>query len=320
MKHYQLALGIPLGLLPAYQRLRDEINASDFQFEEQQIGVFNVVRNLDFDPSAPETNSISREENLVVFGGNHVYPSCTCVAWCQTHVPCIHMFAIFRFVPGWKYDSMSALYRINPLFDIDYSACTPEPLDCQIAERADVGCQITTKLAYASQKELQSSPRPTSKIFVSETPTSIPLLINLKNFKTQIEELDQVFSDKRYRNHLHTELDSLIGRFEEKLKAATSRKNSNLGSSLSSSGLRQTSEKFVSMNEFVSAVPVKKRDALKDVEKLNEERRKIMATIKIPVKTSAKKTVTVKKKSISKNSNDSSDTDSHQIDFARSEK
>jgi len=312
VKHYQLALGIPLGLLPIYQRMRDEIDSSNFQFEEQQIGVFNVVK-TDFEPT--ETSSL-REDNLVIFGGSHVYPSCTCAGWYQTHVPCIHMFAIFRFVPGWKYDSLSVLYRLNPLLDIDYSACAPEPLICHIAERADVACQITTKLAHASSRQSSSAALP-SNIFVSDVPTSIPLLINLKNFKTQIQELDKVFSDKRYSKHLQNEIDTLIDKFEVKVKAATSRENSGLDGSLSSKGLRQTNDKFVSMNAVIkipSTVPVIKRDALKDVEKLSEDY--LRNTVK--VKKTAKKTD--KKSSSVKKNKSARELENQQIDFAKPEK
>lgn len=153
-------------------------------------------------------------------------------------------------------------------------------------------------------------------------------MINLKNFRTQIQELDQVFSDKCYQKHLQTELDSLISNIEERIKATTSRENSSLGSSLSSCGLRQTSDKFVSMNKFVSvsnAAPVKKGGSLKDLQKLNEEHKKNMAAVKKPAKQIAKKAeinkaITVKIKSSSNDINDSSDMDNHQIDFVKSVK
>lgn len=60
-------------------------------------------------------------QNIVNFGDATKFPSCTCDEWKKAPLPCRHMFTIFRSLLTFDYDSLSSLYRNNPIFMFDCS-------------------------------------------------------------------------------------------------------------------------------------------------------------------------------------------------------
>ena len=61
----------------------------------------------------------------VTFGGHDATPSCTCKEWQRTHLPCKHMFAIFRHKPDWGFENLSEAYRTSPFFILDEDLIFP---------------------------------------------------------------------------------------------------------------------------------------------------------------------------------------------------
>lgn len=61
----------------------------------------------------------------VTFGGHDATPSCTCKEWQRTHLPCKHMFAIFRHKPDWSFENLSEAYRTSPFFILDEDLIFP---------------------------------------------------------------------------------------------------------------------------------------------------------------------------------------------------
>lgn len=61
----------------------------------------------------------------VTFGGHDATPSCTCKEWQRTHLPCKHMFAIFRHKPDWGFENLSEAYRTSPFFTLDEDLIFP---------------------------------------------------------------------------------------------------------------------------------------------------------------------------------------------------
>lgn len=58
-------------------------------------------------------------KNTVVLGDLHTMPECTCYEWLKTYFPCPHFFAVFNNFEGWKWDSLSSLYRNSPFLTLD---------------------------------------------------------------------------------------------------------------------------------------------------------------------------------------------------------
>ena len=52
----------------------------------------------------------------VSFGGNNEPPLCTCKEWESSHLPCKHMFAVFRHSPDWGFEKLPDTYRNSPFF------------------------------------------------------------------------------------------------------------------------------------------------------------------------------------------------------------
>lgn len=61
----------------------------------------------------------------VSFGGHNTTPSCTCKEWPSTHIPCKHMFVIFRHEPDWGFQKLCENYRNSPFFTLDEDLIFP---------------------------------------------------------------------------------------------------------------------------------------------------------------------------------------------------
>jgi hedgehog interacting protein len=62
--------------------------------------------------------TLSTKAYLVQFGNQSIYPSCQCLDWQKHRLPCKHFCAIFQHTQ-WKWESLSSLYKNNPLFCLD---------------------------------------------------------------------------------------------------------------------------------------------------------------------------------------------------------
>lgn len=60
----------------------------------------------------------STEWYMVDMGDNNRYPSCDCISFKNTFLPCKHMFAIFTLTSA-TWESLSSKYRDCPYFNLD---------------------------------------------------------------------------------------------------------------------------------------------------------------------------------------------------------
>ena len=65
----------------------------------------------------------SKERNIykVFLGSDDQFPTCECVDFKQHCLPCKHIFAIFKVVPGYSWNSLPACFSNSPLFSLDES-------------------------------------------------------------------------------------------------------------------------------------------------------------------------------------------------------
>ena len=82
-----------------------------------------------FDSTLNQSNDV--EEHTVSFGDFTSYPFCTCFYWQRCKLPCVHMFTIFHAFPGWNYDMLSPVYRMNSVLQFDYS-CILQPNETEL--------------------------------------------------------------------------------------------------------------------------------------------------------------------------------------------
>ena len=54
-------------------------------------------------------------------GSDDQFPACECVDFKQHCLPCKHIFAIFKVVPGYSWNSLPACFSNSPLFNLDES-------------------------------------------------------------------------------------------------------------------------------------------------------------------------------------------------------
>ncbi|XP_066927395.1 uncharacterized protein [Clytia hemisphaerica] len=205
-------IGIPLRLMPTFRKLKILYDESDFsQIEEQQTGVFKVV----------EKSEDLLLEELVSFGGNVTFPSCTCALWHQANLPCVHMYAVFRSQTMWKYDSLSALYRINPLLDFDYSCIDADSFSKNNGKTIHVHHLFPESKPTDEEEEEEDEPlavllkNQNKSVFKESSKIPESYLGKLKELKTQLFAVRHAFTDASYQKHLQADLLVLINQLEK---------------------------------------------------------------------------------------------------------
>ena len=259
-------IGVPLSLLPVFNKLKIEYEESTaFQLEEQQFGLFKVFE------ETKTSDAVFFVEEIVSFGGNVTFPSCTCAGWNQTHLPCIHMYAVFRNTEHCKYDSLSPLYRINPLLDFDYSTIDGKRSKAIKDNLRDLNHSVDSKSCQtgicippqpSTQNLLSSSfPSPTANkqsVFKEAVVFDGALLSQCKELQTQLCNLKGVFVSSTYEKCLNTDLARFITQLENCGKRSN-KKNTKKNTTMNLAGdikentetaLRQTSTQFISMSSF----------------------------------------------------------------------
>lgn len=255
-------IGVPLSLLPVFNALKIKYEESTtFQVEEQQFGLFKVFEET-------KTNeAVFLVEEIVSFGGNVTFPSCTCARWNQTHLPCIHMYAIFRNVEDCKYDSLSPLYRINPFLDFDYSTIDGKRFN---ATKDNLGALDLSVESKSCQTGICIPPQPSTQNLVSPTTITTKqsvfkeavvfdsaLLTQCKELQTQLCNLKGVFVNSTYEKCLNADLARFIAQMEncgKRLNKNNSKNNTTkiVGETKEKdeATLRHTSTQFISMSSF----------------------------------------------------------------------
>ena len=81
----------------------------------------------------------------VSFGGNN--------EWESSHLPCKHMFAVFRHNPDWGFEKLPDTYRNSPFFSLDEEIIVPV-INIDTAEQpADIEPQHVPSHPNISEKE-----------------------------------------------------------------------------------------------------------------------------------------------------------------------
>ena len=55
----------------------------------------------------------------VQFGNKDTWPSCECIDWERTRLPCKHFFAVFQCLPEWSFENLPEHYRQSPFLTLD---------------------------------------------------------------------------------------------------------------------------------------------------------------------------------------------------------
>lgn len=156
-------------------------------------------------------------EYTISFGDNYSHPFCTCSHWLLYRLPCIHMFAIFCKVPGWRYDMLSPLYRVSPVLDIDYS-CVNYPLNPPLVDQNN-----QTLCPGLVSAETQTHSLQDECIFETLNVKGLAiehLLGQTKDFLQYVNKMAFLFKDKFLHRKLRVQLkdlvDSLVIRVKKK--------------------------------------------------------------------------------------------------------
>ena len=156
------------------------------------------------------SNKLCPGEYTISFGDSYSHPFCTCSHWLLYRLPCVHMFAVFSKVPGWRYDMLSPLYRVSPVLDIDYS-CINYPI---IRSLADQNCQ--TYIPAVVSVETQTHFTQEANIFENLNVKGVAteqLLGQTKDFFQCINKMAFLFKDK----FLHRKLCGQLKQLEDNL-------------------------------------------------------------------------------------------------------
>lgn len=86
----------------------------------------------------------------VSFGGNNEPPLCTCKEWESSHLPCKHMFAVFRHNPDWGFEKLPDTYRNSPFFFTGWR----NHLSCDQRRHSWATCRYRASRCAQSSKHL----------------------------------------------------------------------------------------------------------------------------------------------------------------------
>lgn len=235
--------GIPLPLMPDLHNFKTELKRNSYNIEAHEgFGIFKVS-----EIQLVDGIETVQQEVLVGFGDSTTYPSCTCLSWFHTRRPCVHMFAIFQALPQWKYDSLSSIYRVSNCLSIDYS-CLDSSCIVDIS-KIEKSCQ--TDKIQDQDASTQFCDADSGNIFLSSenVPTvTKTFLTNLKEFSTQLEQMESIFSDKDFHSTLHARLNKLLQGLEKRFQWSQN-KSTSLTDSITSTSVPKT---YVSMKSFFS--------------------------------------------------------------------
>lgn len=117
---WEIEFGIPFYLYSHAANILESLSSAGSIIAQLDHGYYEIT--------VVNDDTSAKEEHITSLGNDTVFPACTCGEWKRNAVPCWHMFTVFKNSAYVKYDSMSALYRSNALFGLDYSCLTEEDL------------------------------------------------------------------------------------------------------------------------------------------------------------------------------------------------
>ena len=130
---------------------------------EGAIGPRNITH-LENEGEFKVRSTLSTKTYLVRFGNQSIYPSCQCLDWQKHRLPCKHFCAIFQHTQ-WKWESLSSLYKNNPLFCLDDFCIAgiaslndhklSEKENGRVTDHADGGNQVADMSYNNGQKQMK---------------------------------------------------------------------------------------------------------------------------------------------------------------------
>ncbi|XP_028417456.1 uncharacterized protein LOC114541851 [Dendronephthya gigantea] len=167
-------------------RPRDMVNHIIKRWEGA-IGPHNITQ-LENNGEFKVKSSLSTKAYLVIFGNKSTYPSCQCLDWQKHHLPCKHFCAVFQHTQ-WKWDSLSSLYKNNPLFCLD-DLCFPKTGSPNNYELAEEQIHDNNKNEHGLVIDGESQVQPTDKKYLDDAADNNQMQLD-KNSKARLTNLPQ---------------------------------------------------------------------------------------------------------------------------------
>jgi len=82
-------------------------------------------------------------------------PSCDCIDWKTSHLPCKHMMCIFQNYTAWNWNALPEPYRLNPFISLDLEDNIVVPIDS--SEMTDHESPNATEIPVDNSKEISST-------------------------------------------------------------------------------------------------------------------------------------------------------------------
>lgn len=102
-------------------------------------------------------------------------------------MPCKHLCAVFRHIPGWNWDSLPHEYKNNPFLCLDDSVL------CEFSRFNDSKCEKTFSVSYVNEAHKSCDPED-----VSVTELDVPKKSKIRKLRSTINGHFQVIKDYVY--------------------------------------------------------------------------------------------------------------------------
>lgn len=147
----QATYRVPFEMLSYAQPLVLKLNEiKSCHVEQTSFGHFEVAMETESDDSSPLM--LPNDGKYCVSIESFSYPACSCGYWELNLQPCVHMFAVFKMFPSrWTYDSLSACYRSNPTFQLDYTSIS----HYRAPTRVESACQTVPPSIFYGYSSLE---------------------------------------------------------------------------------------------------------------------------------------------------------------------
>lgn len=199
--------------------------------------VMETIPTTTNDELEDETHDRFVESHMVYFGNESNFPSCTCVDWKASALPCQHMFAVFVKYDQFNYNSLSSMYRTSPVFELDHWCLKRRLEDENEGVRA-------SQTSISTQTEGGWFRKSTSPALTLETST----LNKIKKLRTFLKSASTLFVDRPTYDRVSNELVNLERNFAKRLQNAEA-KNSVKNASISDATFAQPAVDDVKENK-----------------------------------------------------------------------
>ena len=102
-----------------HNRPRDIVHHVMRRFTGDEIDKTDVAEN-GYKTFTVVSESCANVKHTVEFGNEEKLPHCTCKDWNKHLLPCKHICAVLKHVPGNTWDDLGTMYTSNPVLNIDH--------------------------------------------------------------------------------------------------------------------------------------------------------------------------------------------------------